>query len=66
LSLAVEARSLLHDVADHAADWLDGVADRPVRPDVVPAGLQLTRTLAGGPVPVEQVVADLVARRFRA
>ena len=56
----METRSLLHDVADHAADWLDGVAERPVRPDVAPAGLRLTRALGDAPVPVERVIADMV------
>ena len=56
----MDTRPLLHDVADHAADWFDGVAERPVRPDVAPADLQLTRELGAGPVPVERVIADLV------
>jgi len=56
----VDTRPLLHDVADHAADWFEGVGERPVRPAVTPAELQLTRELGAGPVPVERVVADLV------
>jgi glutamate/tyrosine decarboxylase-like PLP-dependent enzyme len=55
----VETRALLHDVADHAADWLEGVTERPVRPDVAPADFTLTRDLADAAVPVEQVIAEL-------
>jgi len=54
----VETRSLLHEVADHAADWLDGMAERPVAPATL--DVAVTRDLDDDPVAVEQVVADLV------
>jgi glutamate/tyrosine decarboxylase-like PLP-dependent enzyme len=57
----METRSLLHDVADRAADWLDAVAERPVRPARTPAELRVTGTLTDAPVPVEQVIAELAA-----
>jgi glutamate/tyrosine decarboxylase-like PLP-dependent enzyme len=57
----METRSLLHDVADRAADWLDAVAERPVRPARTPAELRVTDTLTDAPVPVEQVIAELAA-----
>jgi glutamate/tyrosine decarboxylase-like PLP-dependent enzyme len=55
----VETRGLLHEVADHAADWLDSLADRPVAPAQTPEELQITATLDAAPVPVEQVIAEL-------
>ncbi len=57
----MEARTLLHDVADHAADWLGSLDERPVRPARTPAELRVTRALDGGPVPVDRVLAELVA-----
>ena len=54
----METRSLLHEVADHAADWLDGMAERPVAPATL--DVAVTRDLDDDPVAVEQVVADLV------
>jgi hypothetical protein len=56
----VETRSLLHDVADHAADWLEDMSERPVRPDAAPGDLTLTRDLGDAAVPVKRVIADLV------
>jgi aromatic-L-amino-acid decarboxylase len=53
-------RSLLHDVADHAADWVDGIGDRPVRPDRTPAELRVTDALGDAPLPVDAVIEDLV------
>ncbi len=53
-------RTLLHDVADHAADWLDALAERPVRPDATPAELQLTGALQDRPLPTAEVIAALV------
>ena len=55
----METRSLLHDVADRAADWLDAVVERPVRPARTPAELRVTDTLTDAPVPVERVIAEL-------
>jgi len=51
---------LLHEVADRAADWLDAVGDRPVAPASTPAELRVTDTLGDDPVPVGEVVAELV------
>jgi aromatic-L-amino-acid decarboxylase len=55
----VEARSLLHDVAERAADWLDDVGDRHVAAARAPGELEITRTLDDAGTPVEQVIADL-------
>jgi glutamate/tyrosine decarboxylase-like PLP-dependent enzyme len=55
----VETRALLHDVADRAADWLDALDDRPVRPDASPAELRVTGALGDAPLPVDEVVAEL-------
>jgi glutamate/tyrosine decarboxylase-like PLP-dependent enzyme len=55
----VETRSLLHDVADRAADWLDALDDRPVRPDHGPADVRITDGLGDASLPVEEVIAEL-------
>jgi glutamate/tyrosine decarboxylase-like PLP-dependent enzyme len=55
----VETRALLHEVADRAADWLDELLHRPVRPAGAPGELAITATLADAPLPVEQVIAEL-------
>ncbi|MGH2946326.1 MAG: pyridoxal phosphate-dependent decarboxylase family protein [Solirubrobacteraceae bacterium] len=55
----METRALLHDVADRAADWLDALPDRPVGPAETPAELQITGTLGDGPLPIDQVIAEL-------
>src|SRR5690348_1733778 len=56
-------RDLLHTTADYAADFLDTLGERPIRPEVADAD-ELTRAL-GGPLPEEgmdprAVVASLV------
>jgi glutamate/tyrosine decarboxylase-like PLP-dependent enzyme len=56
----METRSLLHEVADRAADWLGAVAERPVRPARTPTQMRVTDTLGDAPLPVERVIADLV------
>jgi glutamate/tyrosine decarboxylase-like PLP-dependent enzyme len=56
----VETRSLLHEVADCAADWLDALPERPVRPAHTPAQMQVTESLGDGPLPVDEVIADLI------
>ena len=56
----MDTRSLLGDVADHAAEWLDGLGERPVRADVSAPQMRITEDLGDEPVAVEQVVADLV------
>jgi glutamate/tyrosine decarboxylase-like PLP-dependent enzyme len=53
-------RVLLQDVAGHAADWLEGIGERPVRPDRSPAELRVTRTLNRAPLPVDAVIGALV------
>jgi len=55
----VDTRSLLHDVADRAADWLESVNERPVAPGQTPHELEITRTLDDGPLPAERVIADM-------
>ena len=53
-------RTLLHDVADHAADWLDALPERPVRPDATPGEVRLTDALQDRPLPTAEVIAALV------
>jgi glutamate/tyrosine decarboxylase-like PLP-dependent enzyme len=55
----VETRALLHEVADRAADWLDELPHRPVRPAGAPEELAIAATLGDAPLPVEQVIAEL-------
>jgi glutamate/tyrosine decarboxylase-like PLP-dependent enzyme len=55
-----DVRALLHRVADDAADWLDSLGDRPVRPDVTPAGMRVAAELPDGPTAVDDVLAQLV------
>jgi aromatic-L-amino-acid decarboxylase len=52
-------RPLLHDVADHAADWLEQLEDRPVRPDHTPTEVRITGALDDAPLPVGDVIAQL-------
>ena len=52
-------RALLHDVADHAADWLEQLPERPVRPDRTPAEMRVTADLNDAPLPVDDVIAGL-------
>src|SRR5262245_15370058 len=52
-------RTLLHDVADHAADWLERLPERPVRPDAAPDEVRVTGVLGDAPMPVDAVIADL-------
>src|SRR5918996_325114 len=58
----METRSLLHEVADRAADWLGAVGERPVRPAQTPAEVRITDALGDAPVPVEQVIAELATQ----
>jgi glutamate/tyrosine decarboxylase-like PLP-dependent enzyme len=55
----VDTRSLLHEVADRAADWLDDLPHRPVGPAQTPDELTVTGTLGDSPLPVDQVIAEL-------
>jgi glutamate/tyrosine decarboxylase-like PLP-dependent enzyme len=59
----VSERDLLHTTADYAADFLDTLGERPIRPEVADVD-ELTRAL-GGPLPEDgmdprAVVASLV------
>ena len=56
----MEVRPLLHAVADHAADWLESLPERPVAAAATEAELHLADALPAGSLPVDQVVADLV------
>jgi glutamate/tyrosine decarboxylase-like PLP-dependent enzyme len=51
----VNTRALLHEVADHAADWLEALPERPVAP--VP--VEIARTLGDAPLPVEEVIGQI-------
>jgi aromatic-L-amino-acid decarboxylase len=53
-------RLLLQDVAEHAAGWLEGIGERPVRPDRTPAELRVTGTLNRAPLAVDAVIGELV------
>jgi glutamate/tyrosine decarboxylase-like PLP-dependent enzyme len=55
-----DTRALMHEVADHAADWLDALPERPVRPEHTPAQMRVTDALGDGPLPVDEVIAELV------
>jgi glutamate/tyrosine decarboxylase-like PLP-dependent enzyme len=57
----VDTRSLLHDVADRASDWIDELPHRPVAPAQAPAELVITGELGDAPVPVDRVIAELAA-----
>jgi glutamate/tyrosine decarboxylase-like PLP-dependent enzyme len=56
----MDTRSLLADVAGHAAEWIDGLGERPVRADVAAPQMRITEELGDEPVAVERVIADLV------
>ena len=55
----MDQRRLLHDVADHAADWLEELPDRPVAPERGPGMLDITAALQDGPLPAGRVIEDL-------
>ena len=55
----MNTRSLLHEVADYAGDWLDALPERPVGPAHTPAQMRITEALGDGPLPVDEVIADL-------
>jgi glutamate/tyrosine decarboxylase-like PLP-dependent enzyme len=56
----VSTRALLHEVADHAAGWLDELPDRPVAPARTPEQMEIASTLGDAPMPVDRVIAELV------
>ena len=55
----MDHRRLLHDVADHAADWLEDLPDRRVPPERGPGMLDITDELQDGPLPAGRVIEDL-------
>src|SRR4029450_90159 len=62
-SRAMHSRALLHAVADHAADHLEGLADAPVRAetmDVNALRAALDKPLPDGPQDAAAVVEDLI------
>ena len=61
-ALDTDTRLLLREVAERAADWLDSLPHRPVRPDLGPRELEITGTLGASPLPVDHVIAELVTQ----
>jgi aromatic-L-amino-acid decarboxylase len=57
----VTPRTVLHDVADRAADWLEDLPHRSVGPECGPAEMQITATLQDHALPVGEVI-DVLAR----
>jgi aromatic-L-amino-acid decarboxylase len=55
----VDTRTLLHDVAERAADWFDELPHRPVGPALTTDRLRLTDRLQDEPLAEAQVIADL-------
>jgi glutamate/tyrosine decarboxylase-like PLP-dependent enzyme len=55
----VDTRTLLHDVADRAADWFDELPHRAVGPARTSGELSITDRLQDEPLPEERVIADL-------
>jgi aromatic-L-amino-acid decarboxylase len=58
----VDNRTLLHDVADRAADWFDELPHRPVGPARTWDELQIADRLQDDPLPDGQVIAELAAQ----
>jgi glutamate/tyrosine decarboxylase-like PLP-dependent enzyme len=56
----MDTRSVLHEVADYAADWLEDLPHRPVGPDGTPAEMQVSAALGDAPLAVGEVIAGLV------
>jgi glutamate/tyrosine decarboxylase-like PLP-dependent enzyme len=55
----VDTRTLLHDVADRAADWFDELPHRPVGPALRSDELNITDRLQDEPLSEDRVIADL-------
>ncbi|MBA2517070.1 MAG: aspartate aminotransferase family protein [Solirubrobacterales bacterium] len=55
----MDSRSLLHDVADRAADWLEELPHRPVGPACTPAEMDVSDSLQDDSLPVDRVIAEL-------
>ena len=58
----MDHRTLLHDVADMAADWFDELPHRPVGPQRTSADLEIADRLENGPMPEAQVLAELAGQ----
>src|SRR3954452_20841524 len=61
-AIASDTRLLLREVAERAADWLDSLPQRPVRPDLGTRELQIAGTLGAQPLPADEVIAELVTQ----
>src|SRR4051794_3407445 len=61
-ALDSDTRLLLREVAERAADWLDSLPDRPVRPDLGIRELQIAGALGAHPLPAGEVIAELVTQ----
>ncbi len=61
-ALDTDTRLLLREVAERAADWFDSLPHRPVRPELGPRELGITDTLTDTPLPVDEVIAELVTQ----
>jgi glutamate/tyrosine decarboxylase-like PLP-dependent enzyme len=61
-ALDSDTRLLLHEVAEQAANWLEALPRRPIRPDAGPRELEITGTLGPAPLPAGEVIAELVAQ----
>jgi glutamate/tyrosine decarboxylase-like PLP-dependent enzyme len=61
-ALHTDTRLLLREVAERAADWLDSLPDRPVRPDLGPCELEIAGTLGAKPLPSGEVITELVTQ----
>src|SRR3954466_12129113 len=61
-ALDSDTRLLLREVAERAADWLDSLPDRPVRPDLGIRELQIAGTLGAQPLPAARVMPGLGTR----
>jgi glutamate/tyrosine decarboxylase-like PLP-dependent enzyme len=57
----MDHETLLHDVADRAARWLDELPVRPVRAEASTAELDISDTLPDGPTPAGKVIADIAS-----
>src|SRR4051794_4162781 len=61
-ALDSDTRLLLREVAERAADWLDSLPDRPVRPDLGIRELQIAGALGAHPLPAGEGIAELVTQ----
>src|SRR3954452_3399211 len=61
-ALDTDTRLLLREVAERAAGWLESLPHRPVRPELGPRELGITDTLTDAPLPVDEVIAELVTQ----